>query len=137
MKVIWKRPDGFHDASPDDYFVLSVGDRSRIWLHKNDSENYPFRVSGGWADEDLSIRLNFLVNLLAKTDGKAWHSELEKQFHDSDFPEFQGYLRSLLEWLQEVQDSLKGDTWEVEIMADVVAQIRERTAAVAERDKSS
>ena len=34
MHLIWKRPDGFHKSTPDDFTVLDIDSSSRIWLHK-------------------------------------------------------------------------------------------------------
>ena len=49
--VIWKRPDGFHGANPSDFMVVDIGSESRLWLHKSDFENFPFRISGSWSGE--------------------------------------------------------------------------------------
>ena len=51
MNVIWKRPDGFHNASPSDYVTVDITSNAKIWLHKRDQENFPFRVSGDWQEE--------------------------------------------------------------------------------------
>ena len=69
--VIWKRPDGFHGAAPEDFVVVDIGGESRLWLHKTDHDNFPFRVSGTWQGEDLSKKVNKLVNLISKQK-KEW-----------------------------------------------------------------
>jgi elongation factor P hydroxylase len=63
MFVVWKRPDGYHDATPSDFQIVEAGANARIWLHKSDREWYPFRISGGWQESDATRRLNGLVNL--------------------------------------------------------------------------
>ncbi|MEZ4741934.1 MAG: hypothetical protein R3B45_05725 [Bdellovibrionota bacterium] len=50
MHVVWKRPDGYHGASPSDYRVVEINESSNLWLHKRDTDWFPFRVSGGWKD---------------------------------------------------------------------------------------
>ena len=115
MKVIWKRPDGFHEASPSDYSIVEVSQNSRIWLHKRDQENYPFRVSGGWQDEDATQRLNRYVNLLGKPS-KEWVRYLTELFDHSDMDNPQSFLTKEEAWFDELAQNLKGDTWEMQIM---------------------
>ena len=64
MHLIWKRPDGFHGASPTDFRVVDLGGRSRLWLHKVDRDQYPFRIAGGWEEKDGSVLLNNLIELI-------------------------------------------------------------------------
>ena len=123
MKVIWKRPDGFHGASPQDYVVVQVANNSKIWLHKNDNENFPFRVSGGWQDEDATRDLNKLVNLLNKSK-EDWLSHLESHFFDSKLEHSHKYLENIDEWLNSLLTNLKGDQWEVAIMHEVMTELR-------------
>ncbi len=125
MNVIWKRPDGFHDATPEDYIVVEVADKSRLWLHKKDKENFPFRVSGGWQDEDSTRKLNNLVNLLTESD-ITWKSFLKKGFHDSSQDKFSAYLEELKLWLTELEDKFKGDAWEVDIMEDTLNHVKQK-----------
>ena len=40
MHVIWKRPDGFHAASPADFEVVELTSSAKLWLHKRDQENF-------------------------------------------------------------------------------------------------
>ena len=125
MKVIWKRPDGFHEASPSDYVVVEVSANIRIWLHKRDQENYPFRVSGGWQDEPASQKLNRFVNLIHKPTPD-WVLFLTELFNHSDTDSPQNFLKREVEWLNELGRNLKGDTWEVEIMSDTLKELKNK-----------
>ena len=122
MKVIWKRPDGFHDASPDDYTTIEIASKSRLWLHKQDSENYPFRISGGWQDESASRKLNRLVNLLNKP-AEEWEHLLEEDYFDSKSENVAEYFKKIYCWLQDLLANLKGDTWECDIMSQVMNEV--------------
>lgn len=123
MKVIWKRPDGFHQALPSDYDVYEVTENTRIWLHKDDHENYPFRVSGGWKDELATKELNSLVNLLPQPHD-SWISFLKKSFDDSKSEKIESFLQEKLNWLDELSANLKGDTWELEIMTETLKKLK-------------
>lgn len=125
MKVIWKRPDGFHQAVPSDYVVVEVSENSRIWLHKRDQENYPFRVSGGWADEDASQKLNRFVNLIPKSS-REWVQYLVELFNHSETDSPQNFLKKEQEWLDELAKNLKGDTWELEIMVETLKKLKKK-----------
>jgi len=131
MKVIWKRPDGFHEAVPSDYIVVEVSENSRIWLHKRDQENYPFRVSGGWQDEDASQKLNRLVNLIPKSS-REWVSYLTELFNHSTTDSPQNFLKREQEWLEELGRNLKGDTWEVEIMTETLKKLKKMLDQISE-----
>lgn len=123
MNVIWKRPDGYHEASPADYLVVEVSSNIKIWLHKRDHKNFPFRVSGGWQDEDATERLNLLVNLLQKPL-KDWVAYLTELFHNSSADSAQSFLKHELQWLDELCKHCKGDTWELEIMSETLQEVR-------------
>ncbi len=125
MKVIWKRPDGFHEASPSDYFVVEVSANVKIWLHKRDQEHYPFRVSGGWQDEAASQKLNRFVNLIQKSTPD-WVLYLTDLFHHSDTDSQANFLKRELEWFDELGRNLKGDTWEVEIMSETLKVLKQK-----------
>ena len=125
MHVLWRRPDGFHGASPSDFKVLEVGGQSRIWLHKSDHDWFPFRVSGGWQDDDATKRLNQLVNLLDQPDAE-WLANLIKTYHHSRHDDAQKFMDENIVWLDELTQNLKGDKWEVEIMAHVLSEIKVR-----------
>ncbi|MBP6219239.1 MAG: hypothetical protein KA436_11685 [Oligoflexales bacterium] len=124
MKVIWKRPDGFHGASPSDFTLTPLSSQAKIWLHKTDSANFPFRLSGGWQDEEATHKLNRLVNLLGKPSAD-WVSHLLKIYHDSKIEDPTAFLLSLISWIDEVSSQLKGDAWELEIMGETLTELRE------------
>lgn len=123
MKVIWKRPDGFLMSTPEDFTVLKMPSQSKLWLHKTDRENFPFRISGGWQDEESSRKLNQMVNLLSEGESE-WVRWLKQDFSNSNTPEASKYFDKLRSWLQEVERGLKGDTWELEIMGEALSQIQ-------------
>ena len=122
MNVIWKRPDGFHGASPADFKVVEVAQTSRIWLHKRDQVNFPFRVSGGWQDEEATQRLNRMINLLDQSP-KEWKSFLTEVMKDSEYDDLSSVCDYLKGWVNDFQQVAKGDTWEVEIMVQVLGEI--------------
>ncbi len=122
MHVVWKRPDGFHGAAPSDYRVVDLHGQSKIWLHKNDKEWFPFRISGGWQDELATKKLNALVNLIGQ-DSSAWLKLLEEQFDYSRAEDAKIYFKETMMWLSELKNNLKGDTWEVEIMRTAISEI--------------
>ena len=33
MHIIWKRPDGFENAQPSDFFKISLSNGAQLWLH--------------------------------------------------------------------------------------------------------
>ncbi len=122
MFVVWKRPDGYHDATPADFRVAEVGTRAKIWLHKADHQWYPFRISGGWQESDATLRLNELVNLLGKPQ-EDWTTFLTNAFHHSMTDDPKTFLLDQIKWLGDLKSHLKGDTWEVEIMDQVLAEV--------------
>lgn len=125
MKVIWKRPDGFLGASPLDYTVVEVANNSRIWLHKQDNVNFPFRVSGGWQDEDATKKLNGLVNLIDKSNTDLLE-HLLNDYYESNAEDGAKYIAELGSWLDELKVNLKGDHWETAIMTEVIAELSSR-----------
>ena len=128
MKVIWKRPDGFLKSIPSDFMVLEMPSQSKLWLHKADQDNFPFRISGGWQDEESTSRLNQLVNLLSQSDER-WQEWLKRDFSDSNLADSKEYFNSLSSWLTEVENGLKGDTWELEIMSEALTEIKQHLSA--------
>lgn len=123
IKVIWKRPDGFHGAKPSDFIVIELKTHSsRIWLHHIDHENFPFRVSGGWQEEAQTRKLNQMVNLL-KADQKEVSRFFEASFENSQFEDKKTYVSDLVSWLSHLKSHLKGDTWELAVMNDVFDEL--------------
>jgi hypothetical protein len=131
VHVIWRRPDGFHGAHPSDFRVVEIGD-SRIWLHKRDRNEFPFKVSGGWGESTATSRLNNLINSIDEPVD-SFARFLEKAFDHAVEENPDAYVDSTLKWIGELQTKLKGDTWEVEIMSSVlkalVDKIRESKSA--------
>ncbi len=123
MHLIWKRPDGFLDSHPDDYTVIEIASKSKLWLHKRDRENYPFRVSGGWQDEGATVRLNSFVNLLPQNNS-SWEKLLKSEYGNSEFEEPEIFFKELFKWLDLLSDNSKGDTWEIEIMGEVLNEVK-------------
>jgi hypothetical protein len=129
MHVIWKRPDGFHDADPADFMVVNLGNRSKIWLHKKDHAWFPFRVAGGWQESEATQRLNRLVNLLSQDD-QAWVDALSRQLDDSMGDDAGRFLDDISRWLIDLRNHLKGDTWELDIMSQALTEVNDRLAKV-------
>lgn len=119
MHLTWKRPDGFHDAKPSDYYPIDLDGRSRLWLHKDDKDQYPFRLSGGWEDKDLTVRLNNLINLLPESNPQ-WIKFLKGSFNHSMKPNPQEYYNEIYSWIRELKNFLKGDTWEIDILSQAL-----------------
>ena len=124
MHLVWKRPDGFHDALPSDYQVVDLGNNFKLWLHKQDKDQYPFRIAGGWEEKEGSVRLNNLVNLLNSQESD-WLTYLNYSYDHSMKDDKEKYIEDLLTWLKELESCPKGDTWETEIMAPAVAKTHE------------
>jgi hypothetical protein len=120
MNVVWKRPDGFHNALPEDFVVVTVGSHTNIWLHKKDKERYPFRISGGWEEEAATCKLNNLVNLLSAKDSTAWVKHLTDSFHHSMIDDPEDYMNETFAWIADLKKFLKGDSWEIEIMGQAL-----------------
>jgi len=125
MHVIWKRPDGFHGADPSDFMVVNLGNHSKLWLHKRDNQNFPFRIAGGWQESEASARLNILVNLLAK-DSKTWATTLTAMFHDQMGDDPGKFVDDLARWVGDLRSYLKGDTWELDIMNQALSEVIEK-----------
>ena len=122
MHVIWKRPDGFHGADPSDFMVVELSSSSKLWLHKKDSVWFPFRIAGGWQEQESTQRLNLLVNLLRKPE-QDWVDALLKIYDDSMGDDPNKFVDDIQSWLIDLKGHLKGDTWEMEIMAQALADV--------------
>jgi hypothetical protein len=129
MHVVWRRPDGFHGASPSDFKVLEIAGQSRMWLHKTDTDWFPFRISGGWQDDDATKRLNHMTNLLDQPEAP-WLSYMITTFHHSRHDDAKKFWEETTAWLKELKDNLKGDKWEVEIMALCIDDIAQRLSNI-------
>ena len=117
MHIIWKRPDGFQNANPEDFRKLTLSNGSGLWLHKQELDWYPFQFSGDWEGQEETKKLNRLVNLL-----DAPHSDWERYVQsllDNNFSEDNSLgqlVNSLQSWLEESKANIKGNTWEQDIM---------------------
>lgn len=132
MHLIWKRPDGFHGASPSDFSVLELGGHSRLWLHKTDRDQYPFRIAGGWEENDGTVLLNNLVNLLPHGQSD-WLNYLNRSFDHSMKDDRKIFVEEIIAWLQSLKSHAKGDTWETEILREALDQTCERISAVKDQ----
>lgn len=126
MFVIWKRPDGFHGASPADYQVVEFDD-ARIWLHKSEKEQFPFRVSGGWEEGGATERLNTLVNAY-QSDNFLQH--LIKQYEHTIKSEPDTFINELENWFEQLIENPKGDTWEIEIIVKALRVVQDKIKSV-------
>lgn len=119
MHVIWKRPDGFQNALPEDFRRVSLSNGAQLWLHRHEQEWYPFQVSGDWSCQPDTKRLNRLVNMLDASPA-AWKSFLEHVLDDEIGSQSNlsigAVAKDNLEWLKALEKSIKGQTWEVEII---------------------
>lgn len=122
MFVVWKRPDGYHDATPEDFKVVTLENRARIWLHKTDRSWYPFRIAGGWQESEATQRLNGLINLLGDDESERLEN-LRHTFHNSMSDDSGVFVTEQVKWLTELENHLKGDTWEIDIMGQVLQEV--------------
>jgi len=123
MHIVWKRPDGFHGATPADFIVVELGSHSNLWLHRADKDTFPFRVSGGWEEEEATVKLNNLINLI-NSDVPQWVTYLVNAFHHSMKDDSQDFYDELTTWIAELKKYLKGDKWEVEIMSEALDTVK-------------
>jgi hypothetical protein len=124
MRVIWRRPDGYHEAHPTDYRVAQIGD-CRVWLHKRESEEFPFKVSGDWGAQDQTRGLNYLINRVEES-AENFAISLEKTFDHATEADPKKFIVGKLSWVEGLRSNLKGDTWEVEVMDHVLVAISSR-----------
>lgn len=125
MFVVWKRPDGFRGAEPKDFKVIDIGGQARLWLHKKDVNWFPFRISGGWQEQEATQRLNALVNLIGKPNSH-WIKRLAYEFNHSMSDDGKKFFQDTVTWLESLSAALKGDTWEIEIMAHAISDVQKR-----------
>ena len=133
MHIIWKRPDGFQNALPEDFKRIALSNGAHLWVHRQEQDWYPFQVSGDWGGQQQTARLNRLVNLLESQD-EAWLAYLE-HCNDDDLQE--GGARSaaaqLGAWIAQTRDAAKGETWEVHIIQCALDDIAKRLAALGQK----
>lgn len=131
MHIIWKRPDGFQNAVPEDFRRISLSNGAHLWVHRHEQDWYPFQVSGDWGGQTLTTRLNRLVNLLESRD-EDWTQFLD-HCNDDDMQEggFKATAAKLVEWIASVREAAKGETWEVHIIQCALDDIQNRLKKVA------
>jgi len=125
MKVVWKRPDGFHGASPTDFKVVELDGHSKIWLHKSNHDWFPFRIAGDWGEEEATQKLNRLVNLL-DAEKSQWVNYLAETYANSSAEQPKTFINDTLNWLSVLKTNLKGDTWEIDIMTKALSLVEEK-----------
>ena len=130
MHIIWKRPDGFQNALPEDFRRVALSNGAQLWLHRHEQEWYPFQVSGDWSGQVDTKRLNQFINRLDASPA-AWKSFLEhsldNEIGDHSEPSLNSVAQKNIEWLKNFDNSVKGNAWEVEIvkcaLSDAVKKI--------------
>lgn len=127
MHIIWKRPDGFQNAQPSDFRRVELSNGAQLWLHLKERDWYPFQVSGDWSGQEDTKRLNRLVNVLG-AEGLPWEEFLNRITPHTQEPlSLEALAQKNIQWIQSLKASLRGDTWEVEIIEcalnDVVQQL--------------
>jgi len=127
MHLIWKRPDGFHNAAPDDFRRVTLSNGASLWLHRAECDWYPFQVNGDWASQEQTVKINRMVNLLdASVD--AWKSFINQDCGDDLSPQAtpDKHSKGLVEWLESLKSCLRGNTWEVDIMTCALSDAQKR-----------
>ncbi len=125
MHLIWKRPDGFHGASPADFITIDIGHDARLWVHKTDKDQYPFKISGSWEENEATVRLNNLVNLIPEPKN-VWVDHLTRLFAHTMKDSSQEFFDDLTKWLKELHKNIKGDSWELEILKQALVKTQNR-----------
>jgi hypothetical protein len=131
MHIIWKRPDGFQNAQPEDFRRIQLSNGAHLWVHRTEMDWYPFQVSGDWKGQHLTNRLNRLVNLL-DSSAPEWDNFLE-HYQDDDVKEssLSATAGHLLHWITELEGAIKGETWEADIMCCALRDIADRLRSIA------
>lgn len=127
MHLIWKRPDGFQNAEPQDFRRIALSNGTLLWLHKREVEWYPFQISGDWAGQEMTSRLNRLVNLLdAKDDQILRAIEKIQDETPGEAADLVVTTKSLTHWVEGLKDKVKCNTWEVEIVQCALLDLQNR-----------
>jgi len=133
MHVIWKRPDGYHGASPTDFRIVEVGgNKNRIWLHNSDNQWFPFRISGGWQEQEATQKLNQLVNLLGSSD-EEWVKHMSSMYHHSMSDDSKKFFTELANWLTDLKQHIKGDTWELEVLSSTLDDVAKKVVTLGSK----
>ena len=132
MHVIWKRPDGFQNAMPEDFRRVTLSNGTQLWLHRHEKEWYPFQVSGDWSGQLDTKRLNQLVNMIDASD-ECWKSFLKLSL-DNEIENscLNMIARKNFDWLKTFEKAIKGDTWEIEIVRCALQDVLKKIAIYCE-----
>ncbi len=125
MHLVWKRPDGFFDASPEDFKVHRFDDGIGLWLHRKDKDTFPFRIAGGWQETKATQRLNNLVNLLPENE-EAFTAYLVETYNRSMNEDPEAFWQEINAWLLDLSQNIKGDQWEVSLVTQVFQVLQKR-----------
>ncbi len=140
MSVIWKRPDGSQNADPEHFRRIQLSSGEKVWVHKDElhaddetknaeHEWYPFQLGGDWSREEETKRLNRYVNMLDASDD-AWESALRNLGADDMDPQAQFdpkiIAKNECKWLESLQEDIKGDKWEIDIIKTTLDDIKTR-----------
>jgi hypothetical protein len=131
MHVIWKRPDGFQNAVPEDFKRAALSNGAQLWLHRSETDWYPFQVSGDWTGQEQTKRLNKLVNLLDAPES-AWVRFLE-HYYDDEIGDnnVSAAVKGISTWVDELKTHIRGNTWETEIINCALNDIKERISKLS------
>ena len=132
MHIIWKRPDGFENAQPEDFFRVTLSNGAQLWLHHIEKDWYPFQVSGDWEGQEETQMLNGLVNLLGKgqSDWERHLTKLSARTFDPN-PTLPTNAQELIDWLARLEKDLKGHAWEIDVIRCVMNDIVSRLEPLA------
>lgn len=129
MHVIWKRPDGFQNALPEDFRRVALSNGAQLWLHRHEKEWYPFQVSGDWSGQSDTKRLNQLINMI-DASCEAWKSfferALDNEINDGMSSSLAAIAQENLDWLKAFEKTIKGTTWEIEIVRCALSDVMEK-----------
>lgn len=127
MHIIWKRPDGFQNAQPTDFRRVELSNGAQLWLHATEKDWYPFQVSGDWSGQEHTKRLNRLVNVLGH-ESIPWEEFLNRVTPHTEPLSLAELAQNSIHWIEGLKSSLRGDTWEIEIidcaLNDVTLRLR-------------
>lgn len=135
LQIIWKRPDGFQNAAPQDFRRLPLSNGAQLWLHRTDRDWYPFLVCGDWSQEADTVKLNRLIYLLDASDAD-WEYHLNTLLRDQEDHRKTMTMQTVAEdcilWVESISKKIKGDTWEQEIvqcaLGDLVKKLKKIVA---------
>lgn len=126
MHLIWKRPDGFRDALPEDFRRVALSNGTRLWLHRQELEWYPFQVSGDWGGQDETQKVNRLVNMLDAPDSE-WQHFIVHYYDDVlEDRATESAVETICSWIDDLKGTSRGNTWEQEIVTCALNDVQTR-----------